>query len=119
MPRSIKRCLAGPAVAAADYRIIARTDLLELYCGNGNFTAVLAQHFKSVLATEISKISVRSAETNFTHNKVDNVSVVRMSSEEFTQALNGERPFRRLKDIDLDSYNFSTIFVDPPRAGSR
>ena len=92
-------------------------DLLELYCGNGNFTAVLAQHFKQVLATEISKISVRSAETNFAHNKVDNVSVVRMSSEEFTQALNGERPFRRLKDIDLESYNFSTIFVDPPRAG--
>jgi tRNA (uracil-5-)-methyltransferase len=92
-------------------------DLLELYCGNGNFTAVLAQHFKSVLATEISKISVRSAQTNFAHNAVDNVSVVRMSSEEFTQALNGERPFRRLKDIDLESYNFSTIFVDPPRAG--
>ena len=92
-------------------------DLLELYCGNGNFTAVLAQHFNQVLATEISKISVRSAETNFTHNKVDNVTVVRMSSEEFTQALNGERPFRRLKDIDLESYNFSTIFVDPPRAG--
>ena len=95
----------------------ADQDLLELYCGNGNFTAVLAQHFGSVLATEISKISVRSAETNFAHNSVDNVSVVRMSSEEFTQALNGERPFRRLAAIDLDSYNFSTIFVDPPRAG--
>lgn len=95
----------------------ADQDLLELYCGNGNFTAVLAQHFKSVLATEISKISVRSAETNFAHNSVGNVSVVRMSSEEFTQALNGERPFRRLATIDLDSYNFSTIFVDPPRAG--
>ena len=40
-----------------------------------------------------------------------------MSSEEFTQALNRERPFRRLADIDLDSYNFSTILVDPPRAG--
>ncbi len=92
-------------------------DLLELYCGNGNFTAVLAQHFKAVLATEISKISVRSAQTNFVLNKVENVTVVRMSSEEFTQALNRERPFRRLKDIDLDSYNFSTIFVDPPRAG--
>ena len=48
-------------------------DLLELYCGNGNFTAVLAQHFKQVLATEISKISVRSAETNFATIKVDNV----------------------------------------------
>ena len=74
-----------------------RGDLLELYCGNGNFTAVLAQHFDAVLATEISKISVRSAQTNFRNNAVDNVTVVRMSSEEFTQALNGERPFRRLQ----------------------
>lgn len=92
-------------------------DLLELYCGNGNFTAVLAQHFNQVLATEISKISVNSALTNFEANHIDNVSVVRMSSEEFTQALNKQRPFRRLAHIDLDSYDFSTIFVDPPRAG--
>ena len=93
------------------------TDLLELYCGNGNFTTVLAQNFKRVLATEISKTSVRSAQHNFAANDVDNVSVVRMSSEDFTSALNGERPFRRLKDIDLTSYQFSTILVDPPRAG--
>jgi tRNA (uracil-5-)-methyltransferase len=92
-------------------------DLVELYCGNGNFTAVLAQHFDQVLATEISKVSVASARTNFAANHVENVAVVRMSSEEFTQALNRERPFRRLADIDLDSYNFSTILVDPPRAG--
>lgn len=92
-------------------------DLLELYCGNGNFTAVLAQHFNQVLATEISKVSVNSALTNFAANQVDNVKVVRMSSEEFTQALNKQRPFRRLADIDLESYKFSTIFVDPPRAG--
>ena len=92
-------------------------DLLELYCGNGNFTAVLAQHFDQVLATEISKVSVNSALTNFAQNQIDNVKVVRMSSEEFTQALNGDRPFRRLADIDLQGYDFSTIFVDPPRAG--
>jgi tRNA (uracil-5-)-methyltransferase len=92
-------------------------DLLELYCGNGNFTCALAQNFDRVLATEISKISVRSAEYNFASNNIDNVTIVRMSSEEFTEALNGVRPFRRLKEIDLTSYNFSTIFVDPPRAG--
>jgi len=92
-------------------------DLLELYCGNGNFTVVLAQHFDQVLATEISKVSVNSALSNFAANQINNVTVVRMSSEEFTQALNNERPFRRLADIDLDSYEFSTIFVDPPRAG--
>jgi len=92
-------------------------DLVELYCGNGNFTVVLAQHFDRVLATEIAKISVNSALENFKQNHVDNVSVARLSSEELTQALNREREFRRLADIDLDSYNFSTIFVDPPRAG--
>ena len=92
-------------------------DLVELYCGNGNFTAVLAQYFDKVLATEISKVSVNSANTNFAANKIDNVTIARLSSEEFTQALNRERAFRRLADIDLDSFNFSTIFVDPPRAG--
>jgi tRNA (uracil-5-)-methyltransferase len=95
----------------------SRGDLIELYCGNGNFTVVLAQHFDRVLATEIAKISVNSALVNFKQNQVDNVSVARLSSEELTRALNREREFRRLADIDLDSYNFSTIFVDPPRAG--
>lgn len=92
-------------------------DLVELYCGNGNFTAVLAQHFDKVLATEISKVSVNSANYNFALNGVTNVTIARLSSEEFTQALNRERAFRRLANVDLDSFNFSTIFVDPPRAG--
>lgn len=92
-------------------------DLVELYCGNGNFTAVLAQNFKQVLATEISKTSVRSAHTNFKLNKIDNVFVARMSSEEFSNALLGTRTFRRLEGINLNHYDFSTILVDPPRAG--
>ncbi|MFT7128107.1 MAG: tRNA (uracil-5-)-methyltransferase [Gammaproteobacteria bacterium] len=92
-------------------------DLLELYCGNGNFTAVLAQNFSRVLCTEISKTSVKSANINFDSNNIDNVSIARMSSEEISAALNGEREFRRLKNIDLTDYNFSTVLVDPPRAG--
>jgi tRNA (uracil-5-)-methyltransferase len=92
-------------------------DLVELYCGNGNFTVVLAQNFKKVLATEISKTSVKSAHYNLALNGIHNVAIARMSSEEFTQALQGNREFRRLKDIDLNSFNFSTILVDPPRAG--
>ena len=92
-------------------------DLLELYCGNGNFTAVLAQNFRRVLATEISKTSVKSATLNFAMNGVDNVDVVRMSSEEFSAAMDGERAFRRLKTIDLNDFQFSSVLVDPPRAG--
>ncbi|WP_339668295.1 tRNA (uridine(54)-C5)-methyltransferase TrmA [Dasania marina] len=92
-------------------------DLLELYCGNGNFTAVLAQNFDKVLATEIAKTSVRSAEYNFKLNNINNIKIARMSSEEFSSALMGEREYRRLADIDLASYNISTVLVDPPRAG--
>ncbi|WP_101757104.1 tRNA (uridine(54)-C5)-methyltransferase TrmA [Oceanicoccus sp. KOV_DT_Chl] len=92
-------------------------DLVELYCGNGNFTVVLAQNFNRVLATEISKTSVKSAHHNFTINQVDNVTVIRMSSEDFSAALNGTREFRRLKEVDLNEYQFSTVLVDPPRAG--
>lgn len=92
-------------------------DLLELYCGNGNFTLPLAQNFNRVLATEVAKTSVNSALYNLELNHVENVVIARMSSEEFTQALDKVRAFNRLKDIDLDSYKFSTIFVDPPRSG--
>ncbi|WP_346836477.1 tRNA (uridine(54)-C5)-methyltransferase TrmA [Microbulbifer sp. SAOS-129_SWC] len=92
-------------------------DLLELYCGNGNLTIPLCEHFGKVLATEISKVSVNSAQENIRANGVTNLDIVRLSSEEFTQAIDKVRPFRRLKDIDLDSYDFSTVLVDPPRAG--
>ena len=92
-------------------------DLLELYCGLGNFTLPLAQNFRQVLATEISKPSVAAAQYNIDVNSIDNVRILRMSSEEFTQAMNKERTFTRLKDINLDDYQCNTIFVDPPRAG--
>ncbi|WP_043316087.1 tRNA (uridine(54)-C5)-methyltransferase TrmA [Microbulbifer sp. HZ11] len=92
-------------------------DLLELYCGNGNFTIPLAENFRKVLATEISKVSVNAAQENIAANGVDNLAILRLSSEEFTQAIDKVRPFRRLKDFDLDSYDFSTVLVDPPRAG--
>lgn len=92
-------------------------DLLELYCGNGNFTIPLSRLFHRVLATEISKASIKSALYNCELNQVTNIEFVRMSSEELTQALNGVRAFNRLKNCDLNSYQFSTVLVDPPRAG--
>lgn len=92
-------------------------DLLELYCGNGNFTVALAPLFDRVLATEVSKSSVHAAHYNLEANGIDNVAMVRMSSDEISGALARTREFRRMKDIDLDSYRFSTLFVDPPRSG--
>jgi tRNA (uracil-5-)-methyltransferase len=94
-----------------------RGDFLESYCGLGNFTIPISDYFDKVLATEVSKKSINSAKENCILNGVDNISFIRLSSEEMTQALNRDREFIRLKDIDLDSYNFSTVLVDPPRAG--
>jgi tRNA (uracil-5-)-methyltransferase len=92
-------------------------DLIELYCGNGNFTLPLAQNFNRVLATELAKPSVKSALYNMGLNKVSNVAIARLSSEDFSQAMDKVRSFRRLEEIDLDSYKFTSIFVDPPRSG--
>ena len=94
-------------------------DMLELYCGNGNFTLPLATRFRRVLATEVSKTSVNAALWNIEANGSDNVTIARLSAEEFTEAYTGRREFRRLQEqgIALADYAFSTIFVDPPRAG--
>lgn len=92
-------------------------DLVELYCGNGNFTIALADNFRRVLATEISRTSVASAQINLQANNVDNVHVARMSAEDFALALKGEKHGRRVADMALDGYDFSTVLVDPPRAG--
>ncbi|MDQ1245522.1 MAG: tRNA (uracil-5-)-methyltransferase [Campylobacterota bacterium] len=94
-----------------------QSDLLELYCGAGNFTIPFAKKFAKVLATEISKSSINAAKTNMALNGVENIEFVRMSVEEFVQALDGVRAFNRMKDIDIGSYSINTIFVDPPRSG--
>lgn len=104
---------------AVDCTKESKGDLLELYCGNGNFSIALAQNFTQVLATELAKPSVESAQYNIKENGIDNLQIIRMSAEDFTDAMNGVREFRRLKDqgVELSHYNCQTIFVDPPRAG--
>jgi len=94
-------------------------DLLELYCGNGNFSIALSPNFKSVLATEVAKVSVNAAQWNIVKNNISNLKIVRLSAEEFTEALEGRREFKRLQqaEVTLTDYDFQTVLVDPPRAG--
>ena len=95
------------------------TDLLELYCGIGNFTLPLSQRFRNVLATELSKPATAAARWNVEANRNHNIELARLSAEEMTAAMAGERPFRRLADLkqSLADYQFNTLLVDPPRAG--
>ena len=100
-------------------RELSDTDLLELYCGNGNFSIALSGNFRKILATEISKTSVESAQINIAMNNVTNLKIIRLSAEEFTEALNKKREFNRLKNnnVNLDDYSCRAVLVDPPRAG--
>ncbi len=103
--------------AIAQAKKVGYGDFLESYCGLGNFTLPLSHYFDKVLATEISKRSIHAALENCALNGVENITFARLASEEMTEALNGVREFERLKEIDLGSYDFSTVLVDPPRAG--
>ncbi|BDY12208.1 tRNA (uridine(54)-C5)-methyltransferase TrmA [Hydrogenimonas cancrithermarum] len=103
--------------AMAQARRYGRGDFCELYAGAGNFTIPLSTLFAHVIATEISKRSIHAALENCRLNGVENITFVRMSSEEFTEALEGKRTFTRLKEVDLDAFDIGTMLVDPPRAG--
>ncbi|MBR1375967.1 MAG: tRNA (uridine(54)-C5)-methyltransferase TrmA [Cardiobacteriaceae bacterium] len=94
-------------------------DLLELYCGNGNFSLPMARVFRRVLATEISKTSVMALRQNVANNKITNIDLARLSAEELSEAFAGKREFKRLKEanINLHNYDFAAVLVDPPRAG--
>ncbi|WP_366807643.1 methyltransferase domain-containing protein [uncultured Campylobacter sp.] len=95
----------------------AARDLLELYCGHGNFTIPLAAKFNRVLASEISKSSIANARINCELNGVRNAQFVRLSADELMSAFARQREFERLKGIDIFSYDFSHVLIDPPRAG--
>jgi len=92
-------------------------DLLELYCGCGGFTLPLASKFNKVFATENNRHSIRLLKESIKLNSLSNIETARLSDNETASALANERPFRRLENIDIQSYEFSHILVDPPRAG--
>ncbi len=94
-------------------------DLLEMYCGIGNFTLPLSLRFRNVLATELSKSATAAARWNAETNRTNNIDLARLSAEEMAAAVAGERPFRRLAGLKqpLADCQFDTLLVDPPRAG--
>lgn len=92
-------------------------DMVEYYCGAGTFTMPLAQNFRRVVATELAKVSVHAAKDNIALNNIDNVDVVRISAEDFSQVLQGKMKTRRVEGLALENCDFTTVLVDPPRAG--
>lgn len=94
-----------------------KEDLLELYCGEGNFCVSLASEFGRVLATEVVKSSIPALRENAKNNGISNITALRLSGEESIEALEGKREFFRAREVDLKSFRFSHILIDPPRNG--
>jgi tRNA (uracil-5-)-methyltransferase len=107
----VNRQMLGWAKQIAD---TLEGDLLELYCGNGNFSVALAPCFNNVVATEISRTSIKSAQYNCALNQVNNLQVLQMSAEDVSAAL---QQGTKLKQLDLTDMQLNTVLVDPPRAG--
>lgn len=74
---------------------------LDLYCGTGTITLLLAPFFKKVIGIEINKEAIECANKNKKENNIENVVFI---CDDATNAI---------KDIS----NINSLVVDPPRAG--
>lgn len=80
--------------------------LLDLYCGNGNFSLPLADAVASVIGIEGNADSIRAAEYNKELNAVVNV---RFFCDDVNSGV------QRLVE---QGQTFDTVLLDPPRAGA-
>jgi len=81
-------------------------ELLELFCGLGNFTLPLAKHAKHVTAVEGDAGLIERARANATANGLDNnkYHVANLMDE-------------KLDDLWLEK-SYSKLLLDPPRSGA-
>lgn len=91
-------------------------DLIELYCGVGTFSLPLSDFFNKIFVTENNRSSIRCLIKGLRDNKINNVEYARLSSSEVVELFDG-RTFNRMKNNEINNYNFSHILVDPPRSG--
>ncbi|MDD2308967.1 MAG: class I SAM-dependent RNA methyltransferase [Desulfuromonadaceae bacterium] len=81
-------------------------DLLDLYCGNGNFSLPLAAEVASVFGIEGNADSIRAAEKN---QKLNNVANARFICDDVTAGV------LCLAD---EGRRFDAVLLDPPRSGA-
>lgn len=76
---------------------------LDLYCGVGLFSLLMADKFEKVHGVEANKEAINFARKNAEHARISNVE------------FHDERVKSFLKENDLDDVDF--ILIDPPRSG--
>ena len=84
----------------------ATESVLDLYCGNGNFSLPIAGEVAGVLGIEENAGSITAATANMTANGISNAEFIR------ADALAG------VKQLADGGRSFDTVIIDPPRAGA-
>ena len=98
-------------------------DLLELYCGNGNYTVAIAPFFRRVLSVEMQRRLCEAARQNLAANTITNAVVITAQSHKFCDSVLRRKRHMLPPPDDADpaavgvEYRFDTVLVDPPRTG--
>jgi 23S rRNA (uracil1939-C5)-methyltransferase len=95
------------ALALQLLEVNAQDEVLDLFCGLGNFSLPLAQQARQVLGIEGEASLVERARHNARRNGISNV--------EFMVA----NLFEEHKDSPFAKRQFNKVLLDPPRAGAR
>ncbi len=81
-------------------------NILELFCGIGNFSLPLASRAGSVVGVEASEMLVRRATLNAAKNGVDNARFI--TADLYSEQIDQLKTLR----------NCNKLFLDPPRSGA-
>ncbi len=91
----------------ADWAAPVDTDrLLDIYCGNGNFSLPLARYVARVVGIEEYEPSIEDARRNASANRIDNT----------TFRCQGARA--GIHELVATGESFDLILLDPPRSGA-
>lgn len=85
----------------------AQERILELYCGNGNFTFGLAARAHEVVAVESSGVSIELGRRSAREARLTNVRFVDGDARKVTEGLGKE------------GQRFDAVLADPPRMGAK
>lgn len=81
-------------------------EVLDLFCGLGNFSLPMAKHCRQVVGIEGSEAMVNRAQMNATANGITNTAFFSANLEE------------ELNIASLKNTTFSKVLLDPPRTGA-
>lgn len=94
------------AKALSFFSSLAEDTILDLYCGTGTTSLLLAKQAKRVIGVEMIEAAVADARQNAERNDLTNVSFIAAKAEEILPKLTAD-----LKNEHL------CVLVDPPRKG--